>query len=157
MSNSENTGDVNDGRSRRRTVDTLLVAASIITVALMIVYILQAIPVPHVPSGPRIELAEAVSMGGDQWRVEVTYVGETEHGSLSDFRAVLIRNGTVVALMNPLQPGTSGEIDFTDGGSQGELDAGDDFVLTCWPAGRYELALIDSYSGNVMAEAEWST
>jgi hypothetical protein len=133
---------------------TVVVVVPVVVFASVLVYIW---PRPTIPNEPPVEMAEPVFISGNEWEVEVAHVSEAKNRSLVDFRAILMRNGTIEAEMNPLASGSSDEIAFTDGGSQGKLDADDFFLLTCEPGSYHELVIVFRGSGNVKGSVSWWT
>lgn len=140
--------------------DKLITGTVILVVPIVLIVSFWAIypwPRSWIPNEPHIEMTEPVFLSGDEWEVEITLVSEAKNRSLVDFRAILMRNGTIEADMDPLVLGSSNGIAFTDSGSQGKLDANDFFVLACEPGSHYELFIVFRGSDNVRGSVEWET
>lgn len=148
---------ISEGISKRDKwiVRTVAVVILVVVLVSVFVYMVQIWPRPHIPDYPSIRFADPEFLSGNEWEVEITHVTEAKNRSLSDFRAILFRNGTTEAGMNPLVSGNSDEITFIDSGSQGNLNAGDSFILTCKPGSHYELAVVHRSTGNSIGSGEW--
>ena len=113
---------------------------------------------PDLTTGPRLpnvgfNAPEEVS--ANQWRIRVS--GVTEEKDLSFYKAVLHRNGSVVDVMEPLSGTPTASIDFADSDGDGELTAGDSFIITCDPSGSYELRIFFEDYPPVLGNASWET
>jgi hypothetical protein len=88
------------------------------------------------------------------WRTEV--IGVSSVKDLDRFKAVLLRNGVLVDVLDSLMD-TSDSIDFIDLDARGTLTPGDIFTIECIPDSVYRLSIVWKDSGNVKGDVEWVT
>ncbi len=107
------------------------------------------------PLLPNVGFDAPEQVSANQWRIQVG--GVTQIKDLSLFKAALHRNGSVVDVMEPLSGTPTASIDFTDSDGDGELTAGDSFMITCDPSGSYELRIFYEDPSNVLGSVFWET
>ena len=136
----------------------LVVAVTILIAAIMF----SIAPHPPLPDddpclhGAHLQLGTPMQFIGMEWKVEVE--GASPACNLSDYKAVLIRNGSMQGdAMDPLAETTVGNIAFQDLTDDLKLSVGDYFTISTWAGGNYELVIIWKDSGNVMGSKDWET
>ena len=141
----------------------LVVAVAILIAAIIFSIAIHPPPPDDDPCSPpawqdvsHIQLGTPMQFIGMEWKVEVE--GASSACNLSDYRAVLIRNGSMQGdAMDPLAETTVGNITFQDLTDDLKLSVGDYFTISTWAGGNYELVIIWKDSGNVMGSKEWET
>ncbi len=136
----------------------LVVVVAILTAAIMF----SIAPHPPPPDddpclhGAHIQLGTPMQTIGMEWEVEVE--GASSACNLLDYKAVLIRNGSMQGdAMDPLAETTVGNIAFQDLTDDLKLSVGDYFTISTWAGGNYELVIAWKDSGNVMGSKDWET
>lgn len=104
---------------------------------------------------PNVQLDPLESFGDNQWAVWVALVSETR--DLEDWRAVLVKNGSLEDEMDPLTDGSTTYMSFTDLSGDRKLGSLDFFVITCDPGSSYKLSIVWKDSGNERGSESWET
>lgn len=138
----------------------LLVVAlvTILIAAIKIAIFIWPTPPDYDPClhGSHIQLGTPMQTIGMEWEVEVE--GASSACNLLDYKAVLIRNGSMQGdAMDPLAETTVGNIAFQDLTDDLKLSVGDYFTISTWAGGNYELVIAWKDSGNVMGSKDWET
>ncbi|MFQ5909243.1 MAG: type IV pilin [Thermoplasmata archaeon] len=130
----------------------LMVAITVVLAAVLYVMVTGLIDGGKPPG--HVEMNKD-SVGPNTWELRV--VSTTGAEDLIDYKAVILKNGTRVHMMDPLEENNTGDYRFTDLDDGGELSAGDRFIITCEPGSQYELAVIWRGTGDARGSVEWDT
>ena len=154
-------GEPSDARSPFPIVKVLALGTIALGTILAILIVLILI-VAHTPQeditwcrGESFIALQAYRMGPGEVSVEVASINTLR--PLSDFKARLLRNGTVIATMNLAEPLTTGNFTFTDLTREGELSHGDYFMVQCQPWSNYELDLVSAQRDCILQMENWET
>ena len=131
----------------------LMVAITVVLAAVL--YVLVAEIIPDDPEPPGQVLMTKEPIGPDTWEFRVT--STTTNEELSFYKVIILKNGTRVHTMDPLEEVSKGNYRFTDLDDGGGLTSGDRFIITCEPESRYELNIFWRESGNVRGSVDWET
>lgn len=143
----------------RNEVAVSPVIATILMVAITVVLaaVLYAmVTIWLVPPEP-VERVEMTSdyVGKDIWEVRITSTTRSEE--LFQYMVVILKNGTKVYTIDPLEETDAGDYKFTDLDGRGGLSSGDRFYITCDRASTYELSVIWRESGSERGSVTWET
>jgi len=131
----------------------LMVAITVVLAAVLYVLVTNLIPEEPEPLGQVVMSKEPI--GPDIWEFRVTSTSTNEE--LSFYKVIILKNGTRVHTMDPLEEVSKGNYRFTDLDDGGRLTSGDRFIITCEPESSYELNIFWRESGNVRGSVEWET
>ena len=132
----------------------LMVAITVVLAAVLYVLVTDIIDGRNnEPPGQVLMTKEPI--GPDVWEFRVTSTSTNEE--LSYYKVIILKNGTRVHTMDPLEEVTKGDYRFTDLDDGGRLTSGDRFIITCEPESRYELNIFWRESGNVRGSVNWET
>jgi len=131
----------------------LMVAITVVLAAVLYVLVTNLIPDEPEPPGQVVMSKEPI--GPDTWEFRVTSTSDNEE--LSFYKVIILKNGTRVHTMDPLEEVTKGDYRFTDLDDGGRLTSGDRFIITCEPESRYELNIFWRDSGNIRGSVDWET
>lgn len=131
----------------------LMVAITVVLAAVLYVLVTNLIPPEPEPPGQVVMSKEPI--GPDIWEFRVT--GTPTNEELSYYKVIILKNGTKVHTIDPLEEVTKGDYRFTDLDDGGRLTSGDRFIITCEPESRYELNIFWRESGNVRGSVDWET
>ncbi len=132
----------------------ILVVAIVSIVSAVVIGALLVIPPPvgSTCCEPNVALASRDPVG------QVMVAGVSETRDLENFKAILLKNGTVEDEMDPLMDDMfTTHMFFIDLDGLGTLSVGDYFIVTCDPGSSYELLIVWKDSGNVRGSEEWET
>ncbi len=131
----------------------LMVAITVVLAAVLYVLVTNLIPPEPEPLGHVVMSKEPI--GPDTWEFRVTSTSANEE--LSFYKVIILKNGTRVHTMDPLEEVSKGNYRFTDLDDGGRLTSGDRFYITCEPESRYELNIFWRESGNIRGSVDWET
>ncbi len=131
----------------------LMVAITVVLAAVLYVLVTNLIPPEPEPPGQVVMSKEPI--GPDIWEFCVTSTPTNEE--LSFYKVIILKNGTRVHTMDPLEEVSKGNYRFTDLDDGGRLTSGDRFIITCEPESRYELNIFWRDSGNIRGSVDWET
>lgn len=131
----------------------LMVAITVVLAAVL--YVLVGSIVPPDPEPPGQVMMTKDPIGPYTWEFRVTSTSTNEE--LSYYKVIILKNGTKVHTMDPLEEVGKGDYRFTDLDDGGRLTSGDRFIITCEPESRYELNIFWRESGNVRGSVDWET
>lgn len=131
----------------------LLVAITVVLAAVLYVMVTSLIDGGGDGQG-YIELTKE-SVGPHTWELEV--VGASQVDDLTDYKVVILKDGTRIHTIDPLKENNTGDYRFTDLDGGGELSRGDRFYVTCEPGSNYELSVIWRQTGDSRGSVKWET
>ena len=134
-------------------IATILMVAITVVLAAVLYAMVTTWLIPPDPVD-RVQMTSA-HVEEDTWEVKVT--STTRNEELRLYMVVLLKNGTRVHTIDPLEEIDTGDYRFTDLDGGGRLSSGDRFYITCEPAGNYELSVIWRDGGNERGSAIWET
>lgn len=145
-----------EARLLNLAMKVILVVAiiSIVSAVVMFAYDFPVID-GWIINGHNVQFDSPEAVGGGQWEVWVAGVSNVE--DLGNWRAVLVKDGSLEDDMNPLTDGSTTHMTFTDLAGDGKLTSGDFFRITCDPGSSYELVIIWIDTGNQVGAAGWET
>ncbi len=130
----------------------LMVAITVVLAAVL--YVLVTSLIPDEPELGHVVMSKE-PIGPDTWELSVT--STTTNEELSFYKVIILKNGTRVHTMDPLEEVSKGNYRFTDLDEGGKLTSGDRFYITCEPGSRYELNIFRRDSGNIRGSVDWET
>lgn len=131
----------------------LMVAITVVLAAVLYAMVATFVDIDEEPPGQVLMTKEPI--GPDTWEFRVTSTPTNEE--LSFYKVIILKNGTRVHTMDPLEEVSKGNYRFTDLDDGGRLTSGDRFIITCEPESRYELNIFWRESGNVRGSVDWET
>ncbi|MFQ5909242.1 MAG: hypothetical protein ACE5IJ_00790 [Thermoplasmata archaeon] len=153
--------EVNSQKFREAEEESRAIIAGAILFLLFLIYLLLV--ALHMDRGmiggtccstPDVQLSYLGEMSDGVWEVHVSGVSEAK--DMSYWNATLMKNGTIVEVLDPLT-GTATDMTFTDIDGGERVTLGDYFRVRCEALSAYELSLIWKDSGEVGGSVEWTT
>ncbi|MFQ6107503.1 MAG: archaellin/type IV pilin N-terminal domain-containing protein [Thermoplasmata archaeon] len=132
----------------------LMVAITVVLAAVL--YVMVSGLITTTAAEPNVQLAAPESVSSTLWEVKIAGVSETK--GLSNFMAVLVRNGTNSESFDPIADGSNGaNMVFEDLDGGGTLSVGDYFRITVVALSDYKLSIVWKDSGNERGNTDWQT